>query len=254
MKYLSVEEAIDMPGLRLVLSAGVPGPWGESAKAMLAYKGLQYIPVHQQGGGENKALREWTGQTSAPVAVYENLAPACHWLDLLMLAERLAPGLPLVPLDCTDRVDVLGLSALIAGVDGFGWNRRLQMLTAMMTLDEPPEFALRLGHKYGWSLQALAASTARLQAISAELDERMARQQQQGRDYLVGNAVSAADFYWANFAAMVKPLGPADNPMPDYMRATYESTDAATMACLTPRLEAHRDRMYARHIALPLDF
>ncbi len=68
------------------------------------------------------------------------------------------------------------------------------------------------------------------------------------------SAVSAADFYWANFAGMVKPLGPADNPMPDYMRATYESTDAATLACLTPRLEAHRDRMYERHIALPLDF
>ncbi len=40
MKYLSVEEAIDMPGLRLVLTAGVPGPWGESAKAILAYKQL----------------------------------------------------------------------------------------------------------------------------------------------------------------------------------------------------------------------
>jgi glutathione S-transferase len=254
MKYLSVEEAINAPGLRLVLSVGVPGPWGESAKAILAYKGLGFIPVHQQGGGENEALRAWTGQTSAPVAVYDELPPVCHWLDLLMLAERLAPQVPLLPLDCTDRVDVFGLSALIAGVDGFGWNRRLQMLTAMMTLDEPPEFARRLGQKYGWSLQASTASTARLQAISAELDDRLARQQQQGRDYLVGNAVSAADFYWANFAGMVKPLGPLVNPMPDYMRATYESADAATLACLTPRLEAHRDRMYARHIALPLDF
>ncbi len=254
MKYLSVEEAIDMPGLRLVLSAGVPGPWGESAKAILAYKGLAFTPVLQQGGGENEALRNWTGQTSAPVAIYDNLPPACHWLDLLLLAERLAPEIPLVPLDCADRVEVLGLSALIAGVDGFGWNRRLQMLTPMMTLDDPPDFAVRLGHKYGWSLQALAAATARLQAISAELDRRLARQQAQGRDYLVGNAVSAADFYWANFAGMLKPLGRADNPMPDYMRATYESGDAATISCLTPRLEAHRDRMYERHIALPLDF
>ncbi len=149
---------------------------------------------------------------------------------------------------------MLGLSALIAGVDGFGWNRRLQMLAPMMTLDDPPDFAVRLGHKYGWSRQALAASTARLQAISAELDARLTRQQAQGRDYLVGNTVSAADFYWANFAGMVKPLGPQDNPMPDYMRATYESVDADTLACLTPRLEAHRDRMYKRHIALPLDF
>jgi glutathione S-transferase len=254
MKYLSVEEAIDTPGLRLVLTAGVPGPWGESAKAILAYKGLEFTPVQQQGGGANEALREWTGQTSAPVMVYENLPPACHWLDLLLLAERLAPEKRLVPEDCADRVEVLGLSALIAGVDGFGWNRRLQMLAPMMTLDDPPDFAVRLGHKYGWSRQALAASTARLQAISTELDARLARQQAQGREYLVGNTVSAADFYWANFAGMVKPLGPQDNPMPDYMRATYESVDADTLACLTPRLAAHRDRMYKRHIALPLDF
>lgn len=94
MKYLSVEEAIDMPGLRLVLTAGVPGPWSESAKAIMAYKGLAFTPVLQQGGGENEALRNWTGQTSAPVAVYDNLPPACHWLDLLMLAERLAPDTP----------------------------------------------------------------------------------------------------------------------------------------------------------------
>ncbi len=49
MKYLSVEEAIDMPGLRLVLTAGVPGPWGESAKAILAYKGLAFTPVYAAG-------------------------------------------------------------------------------------------------------------------------------------------------------------------------------------------------------------
>lgn len=254
MQYLSVEDAKNAPGLRLVLTAGVPGPWGECAKAILAFKDIDFTPVHQEGGGENAALQEWTGQTSAPVAVYEDLPPVCHWLDLLMLAERLAPEKPLVPLDTADRVDVLGLSALIAGVDGFGWNRRLQMLAPMMKLEEPPEFISRLGRKYGWSEQALASATPRLQAISAELDGRLARQEQRGSDYLVGNVLTAADIYWANFAGMLKPLGSADNPMPDYMRASYESADDATAACLTPRLERHRDRIYARHITLPLDF
>ena len=50
MKYLSVEEAIDIQGLRLVLTAGVPGPWGEAAKAILAFKHIEYTPVLQQGG------------------------------------------------------------------------------------------------------------------------------------------------------------------------------------------------------------
>jgi glutathione S-transferase len=254
MKYISVKEAIEAPGLRLVLTAGVPGPWGETAKSILAYKDIEYTAVYQQGGGENEELWKWTGQTSAPVAVYDTIPPVCHWLDLLMLTERLAPQCPLVPLESTSRVAVLGLSALIAGVDGFGWNRRLHMLAPMMALDEPPEMVCRLADKYGWSKEAHAAATGRLQAISAELDNRLAQQQEEGRDYLVGDNVSAADFYWANFAGTVKPLAPEDNPMPDYMRATYESVDEQTLACLTPRLEAHRDMMYKRHIALPLDF
>jgi glutathione S-transferase len=254
MKYLSVEEAINLPGLRLVLTAGVPGPWGESAKAILAFKGIDFTPVFQKGGGENAALRAWTGQTSAPVAVYNDLPPVCHWLDLLMLAERLSPEKPLVPSNCAERVEVLGVSALIAGADGFGWTRRLQMLAPMLLLDEPPEIALNLGAKYGWSKQAHAAATGRMQAICAELDDRLARQEASGSDYLVGSTVSAADFYWANFAGMLKPLGPKDNPMPDFMRMTYESADAPTLACLSPRLEAHRDRMYQNHITLPLDF
>tara|TARA_R110000823_G_scaffold305166_4_gene427167 strand:- start:11655 stop:12419 length:765 start_codon:yes stop_codon:yes gene_type:complete len=254
MDYVSVAEAVAAPGLRLVLTAGVPGPWGESAKAILAHKGLEYLPVFQEGGGENAELLAWTGQNSAPVAVYEDLPPVCHWFDLLMLSERLAPDKPLVPQAAAERTQVLGLSALLAGADGFAWNRRLQMLAPMMALDEPPEMIARMAHKYGWSEQALAAATDRIREITAHLDALLAAQQAQGREYLVGENVTAVDFYWANFAGMIIPLGPSDNPMPDFMRASYEGADAATRACVTPRLEAHRDMMYQRHIALPLDF
>ena len=64
MQYLSVDEAKDKAGLKLVLSAGVPGPWGESLKAILAYKGIEYLPVRQEGGGENADVQAWTGQSS----------------------------------------------------------------------------------------------------------------------------------------------------------------------------------------------
>ena len=254
MDYVPVEDAINMTGLRLVLTAGVPGPWGESAKAILDYKGLAYTPVYQEGAGENVALKSWTGQTSAPVLVSGDLAPVCHWLDLLLLSERLAPEKPLVPADPAEATDVLGLSALLAAADGFAWNRRLQMFAPIMRMETPPENMVRMMHKYGWSDEALAAATPRLQAISAELDKRLAAQEAARSPYLVGAQVTAADFYWANFAGMIKPLGPEDNPMPDFMRSTYESADAATLACVTPRLEAHRDMMYERHIKLPLDF
>lgn len=254
MDYATVEEAKNAGGLRLVLTAGVPGPWGEAAKSLMNYKGLAFLPVRQEGGGENAELLAWTGQTSAPVAVLEGEPPVSHWLDLLMLTERLAPERPLVPESMQERALCLGLSALIAGVDGFGWNRRLHMLAPMMAMPEPPEMSIRLATKYGWSESALAASSQRLSAISQCLDAQLQVQEEQGRQYLVGDSVSAADFYWANFAGMVKPLGDTDNPMPEFLRKTYQATDEATLACVTPRLEALRDRMYEHHITLPLDF
>ena len=109
-----------------------------------------------------------------------DLPPVCHWLDLLMLAERLAPQKPLVPLDCGERVTVLGLSALIAGVDGFGWNRRLQMLAPMMALDEPPAMIRRLADKYGWSEQAHAAAPRACRPLAVSWMAAWRVQQAQG--------------------------------------------------------------------------
>ena len=254
MDYISVAEAREAPGLRLVLTAGVPGPWGEAAKSMLDYKGMAYTPVLQEGGGENSELQDWTGQNSAPVAVYEDLPPACHWLDLLMLLERLQPEPALVPREPALRALVIGLSALVAGAEGFGWQRRLGMIAPMMQLDDPPEMVRRLASKYGYSKAALAGANNALQEISAHLDAVLAAQSEQGSDYFIGTTPTAVDFYWASFAGMVKPLPPSDNPMPDWMRATYEGAEPAVQACLTSRLEAHRDMMYQRHITLPLDY
>lgn len=251
MEYISVEEAVDLPGVRLVLSAGVPGPWGEATKSMMAYKGLEYTAVHQDGGGENAALQEWTGQRSAPVLVADDLPPACHWLDLINLADRLQPEPALLPSTPAERAVATGLSALIAGADGLGWQRRLLMIEPMMNLDPIPDLTLRLAHRYGFSADAVAAAPRRIVEICEYLDHYLAGQ---AGDYFVGDLPCAVDFYWANFAGMMKPLPPKDNPMPDWLRAMYTVTDPAMQAALSPRLEAHRDLMYERHIALPLDF
>ena len=42
MDYVEIEDARKLSGLRLVLTPGVPGPWGESAKA-LAVAGLAVV-------------------------------------------------------------------------------------------------------------------------------------------------------------------------------------------------------------------
>ena len=254
MKYLSVEEARDLPGLRLVLTADVPGPWGESAKYLCTYKGLDYIPVYQEGGGENLALREWTGQTSAPVVVFEDLPPVSHWLDLLMFLDRLAADKPLLPQDASGRARAVGLSALIAGVDGIGWNRRFHMLEPLMSMDEPPEAIVRLANKFGWSGAALAAANSKLMNICGELDRALAASQANGGEYFLGDVPCATDFHWAAFSGMLKPLPAEVNPMPDWMRASWGGAAADVRAGLTARLETHRDMMFERHIALPLDY
>ena len=251
MDYVSVAEARELPGLRLVLSAGVPGPWGESAKALVNFKNLEWTPVYQEGGGRNEDLLAWTGQTSAPVAVFEDLPPACHWLDLLMLLERIAPEPALVPPEPAVRSRVIGLAGLIAGAEGYGWQRRLHMLVPMLQLDKPPKQSMRLARKYGYSEPAAAASTDRMREICAYLDHTLA---ESASDYFVGDDVTAVDIYWASFLGMTMPLPPEVNPMPDYMRPVYDCRDEAVLSCTTSRLIDHRDMMYERHITLPLDF
>lgn len=254
MEYLSVEEARERSGLRLVLSAGVPGPWGEALKAILAVKHIAYLAVRQEPGGENEALRAWTGQTSAPVLVPEEGAPVCHWLDQLHLAERLAPEPSLLSSDPETRAEVIGLSALIAGADGFGWQRRLQLLSPGMQADPRPEGIERMAQKYGWSEQAAADAQGNLAGTCAHLDAVLAAQEKQGSSYFVGDGLTAVDIYWANFAGLIRPLPPEDSPMPEQLRAVYESGGEAVKTCLTPRLLAHRERMYRYHLTLPLDF
>ena len=55
MKYLSVEQGIALPDLRLVLTRGVPGPWGEAAKAIFYVKKIPYVKVAQIAGENDDA-------------------------------------------------------------------------------------------------------------------------------------------------------------------------------------------------------
>ena len=53
---------------------------------------------------------------------------------------------------------------------------------------------------------------------------------------------------------MLEPLPQAVNPMPEWMRAAWSNVSEAVRASLTSRLLAHRDMMFERHIATPLDY
>jgi glutathione S-transferase len=254
MEYKSVTEARSLSGLRLVLTEGMPGPWAEAAKAILAYKHIDYIPVAQKAGEANQDLQDWTGQTTAPVAVYNEEPVRYSWLDILLLAERLNPAKALLPAALEQRALVIGLSREIAGEQGLGWNKRLYMLAPMMELDEPPAMSVRMSAKYGWSKQAYANSTARIRQCLDYFSGRLSQQAAAGSAYLVGESVTAADFYLANFLGMFRPQPVAQNPMPDFLRKVYSKPEPDLDDCLKPGLFEHRDMMYQRHIATPLQF
>ena len=109
MDYIDVEEAIAKSGLRLVLTEKVPGPWGEASKGILSVRKIPYTPVRQRAGQVDEALRAWTGQISAPVAMYEDERPRSGWAEILLLAERLEPSPRLIPEDPRERAIMLGL-------------------------------------------------------------------------------------------------------------------------------------------------
>ena len=52
--------------------------------------------------------------------------------------------------------------------------------------------------------------------------------------------------------ALLAPLPQAQCAMDPATRAAFETVDDSTRAALDPALLAHRDMMYAQHLALPL--
>ena len=259
MDYVEPEAARELPGLRLALTTGVPGPWGEAAKALFHVKSLRYIPVRQTATEANDALVAWTGFRNAPQAIYENEPARIGWEEILALAERLAPTPALIPSDGRDRVLMFGLAHEICSEDGLGWNRRHQLLAPMLSVPDaetnPALAGTRvLGDSYGWSAEAAARADARICSILTLFSEQLAAQKAAGREYLVGDALSAVDLYWATFAALLQPLPAEVNPMPDFLRASYGGRTPAVEAALDEALLAHRDKIYERHLPLPLDF
>lgn len=248
MDYIEIDEAIGRPGLRLVLTPHVPGPYGEAAKAILHVKRIPYVPVRQPGEQEDRtALLRWTRQTSAPVAMYEDERPRSGWTEILFLAERLEPSPRLLPIDPFDRALMLGLCHEICGEHGLGWTRRLQLLPR--GVQGEPETML---WKYGLEDEAaIDNASARANEIVALLGGQLERQRRAGSRFFIGDALTALDLYWACFSNMLAPLPPERSPMPDFMRRFYCTPGVDEPA---PILLEHRDCVFEEYLELPQDF
>jgi glutathione S-transferase len=255
--YYSVEEARRLPGLRLVVTAHMPGLWSEAAKGLFDAKKLPYVLVEQQVGGENRALLEWTAQTSAPVAIWENERPRSSWMEQLYLAERLAPQPALIPQSLEDRLLMFGLCNELCSENGFAWNFRIASFHR--TLNDPgaDDYARRISHslapKYGYDPKLVDSAQKQMIEVVRHLRERLAEQNSKGSRFLIGDSLSALDVYWATLAGAIDPLPPDLCPnMPATMRRSY--TDPELKEIAGPEMLQHRDFVYAAHLKLPMDF
>lgn len=270
LNYVTIAEARQMSGLRMVLGAyPIPGPWRESCKGVFWVKGLKYTPVKSANAGASdlaigmndsqSELIEWTGQSSAPVVAWNDELPRSSWIDQLNLAERLQPEPPLVPATLDERVRMFGLANELLGENGLVWVKRLLMvdgpLKSLPATDPQRGFFEFLGRKYGYTPAAAERATLRiidiLNALAAQLDGQRAA----GKRYLIGDRLSALDIYWAACCAILDPMPAERCPMADAFRAgPYGNSDPRIDKALTPALRAHRDFIYETHLELPVVF
>jgi len=269
IKYVDVEDARNMPGLRLVLGAyAVPGPWRESCKGLFYVKGLSYVPVSTANRGRDDAefgfdsgtsvLEEWTGQNSAPVAVWNDERPCSAWIDQIYLAERLNPKPALLPEALDQRAKMIGLIHLLCGEQGLGWNMRHAIVkNALAALPPEDPWYIRLkfiGEKYRYSAEAADAAPRRVAEILNVLDAHLASQGKSGDRYYFGNQLSALDIYSACFTSALSALPQNLCPMATDYRPSYTTADPTILAALSPLLLAHRDYIYENYLELPVVF
>jgi glutathione S-transferase len=249
---VSISEARELPGLRLVVIEGVPSPWTQAAKGILHIKQLPYTLVRRTKEDGPTALEDWTGQASFPAAMFEDEPPRDGWAEILLLAERLAPKPALVPTDPEERALMFGISHEIAGEMGLGWCRRLGMVEAGLKADPPSPISGYLGSKYGAYAETMPLAPGRVHDVLDMLTKRLTNQRAAGHRYLLGPELTALDVYWATFCNLLSPLSQDRMPMADPVRAMFDSADPAIDEILAGGLLDHRDFIYEEHLVLPV--
>ena len=149
---------------------------------------------------------------------------------------------------------MLDLAHEICGEGGLNWTRRLQLVHAGLegAGGFPGRVAGYLAKKYGHSAETGRAAAARVATLLDRLAARLKAQHWAGSPYFVGTALSAADVYAATAMGLFRPLAPEHCAMDAATRAAFDTRDEVSDAALDPVLLAHRDMMYAKHLALPL--
>ena len=254
MRFTDLETARAARGLRLVVLAGVPSPWSEAARNVFRLKGLEFLVVRTERPGD--AVRAWTTVHNAPVAMYDDEPPRSGWAEILALAERLQPDVPLVPADPEARCRMYGLSHELMSEGGLVWCGRLITIDASIKSDGRSGFSVPvaryLASRYGYAPDRVDAARDRIAQVFAVLHEQLRRSQQAGGLYYFGEQMTALDIYCAAAMNIFAPLPHEQCPMHPVARTAFEWLHRETAAALPPALIAHRDFMHERHLGLPV--
>lgn len=251
-KFIDVEEAISASGVRMVVVSGVPSPWGEAAKGILHVKNIEFQAVRLDY--DDKRLAEWAGGRNGPILFYDDERPRSSWTQILLLAERIAPKPSLIPDNATDRATMFGFSHEIMAEAGLCWSRRLQLIHAGLNGEGgfAPPVAQYLSKKYGYRSDSEPEATQRVVALLGALAAQLRAQQAAGSEYLIGDSLTALDIYSATAMSLFLPLPPEHCAMHEKTRSVFELRNDETEAALDSVLREHRDRIYEKHLELPL--
>jgi|TARA_B110000902_G_C14293331_1_gene582040 glutathione S-transferase len=252
MHYSRLSDVGNTAGPKLVLTKGMPGPWGELVKAILQVKNVTYTAVAQYPGKSDEQLKALSGQTSAPVLIDKGACIA-DLKEIILAIEKNYPSPLLLPSDELALASVWEFIDFIAGPDGFAWNRRLMMFIPLMKVDPPLELINSLAAKYGYSEAVAEDAPRRVLIILARMAAQLNAQAKSNQRYMFGNSLTALDITWAVFCSMLLPLPETVNAMPQGMRESYTLSDDL-ISYIDPILIEHRDYIYKKHLILPLDY
>jgi glutathione S-transferase len=85
--------------------------------------------------------------------------------------------------------------------------------------------------------------------LSSVLEAQMAK----GREYCVGDRLTALDFYWAAFCNIAVLPSHDWIPLAPEWRAMFIAPDPAVDVAITPALRAHRDHMMETYFRIPME-
>ena len=253
MRFVALEEARAETGWKLVVAASLPSPWSEAAKAILHVKGIDALLV--RCSGSDKAVREWMGWHNVPVLLAPGEPIRTHWSEILEAAERRGAerdSPSLVPADEDERMRLFGLTHELLGENGLVWSSRLLVIhRGLVTRGEegfPLRIAQYLAPKYGYAPERIDAARARVGALLDRFAHVL-----KGKTYALGASLTALDLYVATAIAPLAPMSeelcPDTHPI---VRHAFATASPDLSSAIPPVLVAHRDRIYAKHLELPV--